>query len=81
MAFIRYSTLRLAMLILVGGIAYLLVLRDVILSIVALVGSGIISLFVLDRQRDAMGESVGGLVSRINARIDANSRKEDVDES
>ena len=79
MAFIRYSTLRLAMLLLVGGIAYLLGLRDIILAIVALVGSGIISLFVLDRQRDAMGESVGGLISRINARIDANSRKEDVD--
>lgn len=79
MAFIRYSTLRLAMLIVIGGIAYLVGLRGAVLAVVAFVASGVVSLFVLDRQRDALGESVGGFFKAINARIDANTRKEDVD--
>lgn len=79
MAFIRYTTLRLAMLLLIGGIAYLIGLRGLLLAVIAFVGSGIISLFVLDRQRDAMGESIGGFFKAINSRIDADSRKEDVD--
>jgi hypothetical protein len=79
MAFIRYTTLRLAMLLLIGGICYLIGLRGLVLAIVAFLASGIVSLFVLDRQRDAMGESLGGFFKAINARIDADSRKEDVD--
>lgn len=79
MAFIRYTTLRLAMLLLIGGVAYLVGLRGVVLAVVAFLASGIISLFVLDRQRDAMGDSISGFFKAINARIDADTRKEDVD--
>lgn len=79
MAFIRYTTLRLAMLILVGAIAYLIGLRGLTLAVVAFLASGLISFFVLDRQRDQMGESIGGFFKSINARIDADTRKEDVD--
>lgn len=81
MAFIRYTTLRLAMLIAVGAIAYLFGLRDVLLLIVAFLVSGVLSLVLLDRQRDAMGASVGGLFARINARIEASARAEDVDDA
>lgn len=80
MAFIRYTTLRLAMLIAVGGVGYLLGLRDILLLIVAFLVSGILSLVLLDRQRDAMGASVGGLFARINARIEASARSEDVED-
>lgn len=79
MAFIRYSTLRLAMLLVIGGIVYLVGLRGVALAVVAFLASGIVSLFVLDGQRDAMGESISGFLKSVNARIDADSRKEDLD--
>ncbi len=80
LAFIRYSTLRLAVLLVVGAVCYLVGLRGFMLLLVALIVSGVLSLFVLDRQREALGESVGGVLSRINARIDANTRSEDVDD-
>lgn len=80
LAFIRYSTLRLVALLVVGGIAYAFGLRDLPLLLVAFIGSGALSLFVLDRQRDALGASVGGFFTRINDRIDAGARAEDVDD-
>ena len=77
LAFLRYTTLRFAMLLAVGALCYLLGLRDVMLLIVAFLVSGVLSLLLLDRQRDALGASVGGVFTRINARIDANTRSED----
>ena len=80
LAFIRYTTLRFAILIGVGVVCYLLGLRELPLLIIAFVVSGALSLFVLDRQRDALGASVGGLFAHINRRIEANSRSEDFDD-
>lgn len=79
MAFLRYTTLRLALLIIVGGIAFTLGMRGLPLAIVAFIGSGLASFVILDRQRDELGKSVGGLFQRISARIDADTRKEDLD--
>ncbi|MHB0928190.1 MAG: DUF4229 domain-containing protein [Candidatus Nanopelagicales bacterium] len=79
LAFIRYSTLRLALLLAVGAVAYLFGLRSIALAVVAFLVSGLLSLVLLDRQRDQLGRSVGGLFARINARIDADTRKEDED--
>lgn len=79
MAFLRYTTLRLSMLLAVGGVGYLLGMRGVLLAAVAFLVSGILSFFVLDRQRDALGQSVGNVFQRLSARIDADTRKEDVD--
>ena len=79
LAFIRYTTLRFGLLLAVGAIMYVVGMRGVTLLVVALLASGILSFFVLDRQRDALGASVGGWMSRINARIDANTRSEDDD--
>ena len=45
--------------------------------VVAIVLSGVISAFALNRQRSAMGEVVGRFFGGINARIDAASRAED----
>ena len=44
---------------------------------VAILMSGLISLFLLNRQRAAMSSVVGGFFGRINARIDAASQAED----
>lgn len=79
LAFIRYSTLRLAMLLAVGFVMYLFGMRGIALAVAAFLVSGVLSLVLLNRQRDQLGQSVGGLFSRINARIDANTRKEDED--
>ena len=46
---------------------------------IAFLVSGILSFFFLDRQRDALGQSVGNVFQRLNARIEANTRKEDLD--
>jgi|GEM_PF-900037 len=43
----------------------------------AIVASGLISIFLLNRQRAAMSSVVGGFFGRINARIDAASQAED----
>jgi hypothetical protein len=47
--------------------------------ILAFLGSGIISFFMLGKQRSSMGGKVAGYFQSINERIDANTRKEDVD--
>lgn len=80
LAFIRYTTLRLAILLAVGVVGYLLGLRDVWLLIVAFLGSGLLSFLLLDRQRDALGESVGNVFTRINSRIEANTKSEDIED-
>ena len=52
-------------------------LRGIGAVAVALLVSGVISLLVLDRQRDAVGALAGNFFGRINARIDASARAED----
>ncbi|MHB0929556.1 MAG: DUF4229 domain-containing protein, partial [Candidatus Nanopelagicales bacterium] len=49
LAFIRYTTLRLAMLLAVGAVAYLFGLRSIPLAVVAFLVSGLLSLVLLDR--------------------------------
>lgn len=79
MALLRYSTLRFLLLLAAGAVLYAVGLRGLPLLLLALLVSGIASLFLLDRQRDDLGSSVGGWFSRINARIDASARAEDDD--
>ena len=52
-------------------------LRGLWAVVIALVASGLVSAFVLNRQRNAMSETVGGFFSRINERIEASTRAED----
>ena len=75
--FLLYSLLRLLMLISVGGLAYALGMRGLLLIVVAFVVSGLLSLFVLRGPRGQLGDDVGGFFSRINARIDAATAAED----
>lgn len=86
---IRYTTLRLAIFL-----AVLIVLRLgfavvgvklagasslLYLAMVSLLVSGIISFFALNRQRDAVSESVVGRSDRLRERIKANAAMEDDD--
>jgi hypothetical protein len=76
---LTYTFARIALLAVVYGIGYLAGLRDLTLLVMAFLGSGVLSLVVLNRQRDAVGGRIAGFVARINDRIEANTRKEDVD--
>ena len=55
---VRYAVLRLLMLITVGGVLYLVGLRDWLLLICAFLISGIVSFFVFMRQRDAAAGNI-----------------------
>ena len=80
MSLLYYTLLRILMLVTVGGLAYALGMRGILLLIVAFLGSGIISYFVLDRIRNNAGRQLGGFFHRINDRIDTATRAEDDDE-
>lgn len=77
-AFIVYTALRLLVLAVVWGVLQLTTpLRGLLAIAVALLISGLLSLFVLDRQRERLSVGVAGFFGRLNARIDASSRAED----
>ncbi len=73
-----YSLLRLVLLLAVWGlIAWLSPVKGLWALALALLVSGAISLFALNRQRDEMSVGVASFFGRINARIDAAARAED----
>ena len=74
-----YTLSRLGLLGLCLGLGYLASLRGVILLVAAFLGSGLLSFVLLTKQRTAMGEKIGGALSGINERIEANTSKEDID--
>jgi hypothetical protein len=78
--FITYTLARLGLLVLTLGIGYLFGLRGPLLIILGFLGSGLLSLVLLNNQRSQLGGRVSGYFSRINQKIDANTRKEDFDE-
>jgi hypothetical protein len=60
-------------------VLYLVGVRDVFLFLLAFGGSGITSLYVLRRQRDAMSAGLDGVFRRINQRIEDSKTAEDQD--
>lgn len=78
---LMYTTMRVMVFIAVWLLVQLITpLRGLWALVVALLVSGAISLFLLNRQRDAMSGVVAGFFGRINARIDASTRAEDFDD-
>jgi hypothetical protein len=76
-----YTTMRLLVFIAVWLLLQLLTpLRGLWALVLALLVSGAISFFLLNRQRDAMSGVVAGFFGRINDRIDASTRAEDYDD-
>jgi Protein of unknown function (DUF4229) len=75
-----YTTWRIVLFLGTLGGAYLVGLRGLLLVIVAVLGSGLISLFVLTKQRDAMSAAVTERVRRVKDRIDSSAAAEDVED-
>lgn len=75
-----YTLQRLGMLLAVGAVLYVVGLRDVWLVLFAFLVSGVISAFVLKGSREGASYGITGAVKRVNERIDAAARAEDVDD-
>lgn len=76
-----YTTMRFLLFMSVWLVLQLLTpLRGLGALVVALLVSGAISFFLLNRQREAMSGVVAGFFGRINDRIDASARAEDYDD-
>jgi len=78
-ALLRYTVIRIAIFAAVAGVLWLVGIRanTLLLVALALVISGFISLFTLNRSRDAASTSVSGVFQRMNQRIDESARAED----
>jgi len=74
-----YTLSRLGLLAICLGIGYLASLRGIILLVAAFLGSGLLSFVLLTKQRTAMGEKIGGALNTASAKLEANTRKEDID--
>lgn len=78
--FITYTLARLGLLAITLGIGYLFGLRGPLLIILGFLGSGILSLVILNNQRSQLGGRISGYFAKINEKLDANTRKEDLDD-
>lgn len=78
--FITYTLARLGLLAITLGIGYLFGLRGPILIILSFLGSGLLSLVMLNSQRSQLGGRISGYFAKINQKLDANTRKEDLDD-
>ena len=78
--FISYTLARLGLLAVTLGIGYLFGLRGPVLIIVGFLVSELISLVLLNSQRSQLGGRISGYFSGINQKLEANTRKEDIDE-
>ncbi len=76
---VSYTLARLGLLALALGLGYVAGLRSFALLFAAFLGSGLVSFFLLNKQRSSMGARVDRALSRINEKIDENTRKEDVE--
>lgn len=74
---LRYAVLRLAMLVTVGGLLYLVGLRGWALLFLAVLVSAILSFFVFLRQREAAARTLEASVEHWQARHHAHDEDED----
>lgn len=75
-----YTMLRVAMLVAVGGVLYLVGVRGVWLILFAFLVSGVVSAVVLRTPREGAVLGFTSAYRGINARIDASTRAEDHDD-
>jgi hypothetical protein len=75
-----YTLLRIAMLVAVGGVLYLVGVRGVWLILFAFLVSGVVSAFVLRTPREGAVLGFTSAYRGINARLDASTRAEDHDD-
>jgi hypothetical protein len=75
-----YTLLRIAMLVVVGAVLYVVGVRGVWLILFAFLVSGVLSAFVLRRPREGAVLGFTSVYRGINDRIDASTRAEDTDD-
>jgi hypothetical protein len=78
-ATLAYTAMRILLFIVALLLTYLAGARGLLLIAVALVISGVISYFVLSRQREAMSGSIVSSVRSFRTKLDAGTRAEDDD--
>lgn len=76
---VTYAFGRIGLLILTYALGYIAGVRGYPLLILAVLGSGLLSYFVLNQHLSRIGEKVLGIFTKMNDKIDENTRKEDVD--
>ena len=77
--FLVYLASRAAILAAVAGVAYAVGLRGPVLLVVAVLASGVLSLVLLSKQRDAVAVSLAERSRRARERLDEGARSEDDD--
>lgn len=77
---LTYTVLRLLVFATALGVLYLLGARGVLLLGLALLVSGLSSLWLLSAQRDAMSAALHGRAQGFRGRLDAGAASEDVDD-
>jgi uncharacterized protein DUF4229 len=78
-ATLAYTALRLGLFVAAFGLLYLAGARSLLLLGGAIVISGLISYFVLNRQRMAMSSAISRRVTSFRERLDAGTKAEDDD--
>ncbi|MGO8886371.1 MAG: DUF4229 domain-containing protein [Streptosporangiaceae bacterium] len=78
-ATLAYTAMRILLFIVALLLTYLAGARGLLLIAVALVISGVISYFLLSRQREAMSGSIVSSVRSFRTKLDAGTRAEDDD--
>jgi cell division protein FtsW (lipid II flippase) len=76
---LAYTSARIVVLVVVLGVLYLVGARGWLLLGLAVLISGIASLVLLSRQRDAMSGVITSRLSSFRERLDEGSRREDDD--
>jgi hypothetical protein len=76
---LSYTALRLGLFVVAFGLLYLAGARSLLLLGGAILISGLISYFVLTRQRMAMSSAISKRLSGFRQRLDAGTRAEDDD--
>ena len=77
---LAYTVKRVLLLAGVGGVLYLVGVRGLWLVLFAFLVSGILAMVVLKDSREGAAYGITGAVRRINERIDASARAEDIDD-
>lgn len=77
MSLLKFTLARLALLFAAGAVLYAFGLREFWLVLWAFLISSVLSYVLLNRVRNEAAGSVDGFFSRMNQRIDENTRKED----
>lgn len=77
MAFVRYTALRALIFAVVAALLWIIGLRGYVLLLVALLASGVISLFALNRSRDELSATVVNLHRRYKQRMAERTAAED----